>query len=290
MLVQCARSFRSRRAGIDRGEAVEAPDHHRRRIAQRIARPQPTDPADALRESAAQEPDPVQTLLLLPLLGFVVVLADTAGEVSAPVLSAGRSEAYEDGRHGPVHCTPPAHAETNALGAARKAWDLGAATLRSTHEPCAMCEAAARFAGVRQVRYLAPDPWAPAGGWLPVGNGKAGLQRSVAADCRLPTADPDCRLSAADAMFLRDGVLGPAAPGPGQPRSLAVHHDAEPETRGPARPDPVPAGRPTAPSTETWLEPRRPDPVRAASACSCAWPRSFDCAPAPAGAAVGGGR
>ncbi|WP_078851331.1 hypothetical protein [Streptomyces sp. NRRL S-237] len=222
MLVQCARSFRSRRAGIDRGEAVEAPDHHRRRIAQRIARPQPTDPADALRESAAQEPDPGRTLLLLllPLLGFVVVLADTAGEVSAPVLSGGRSEAYEDGRHGPVHCTPPAHAETNALGAARKACDLGAATLRSTHEPCAMCEAAARFAEVRQVRYRSPDPWAPAGGWLPVGNGKAGLQRSVAADCRLPTAD--CRPRLPTVRCRRD-VPTRRGPGSGRarPRSTA---------------------------------------------------------------------
>ncbi|MFD3325918.1 nucleoside deaminase [Streptomyces sp. NPDC058701] len=78
-------------------------------------------------------------------------------DVSGAVWCEGRNEAYEEGPGtGPLRGTPLAHAEMNALGAARTGWDLGATVLWSTREPCGMCAAAAEFTGVGAVRYLAP--------------------------------------------------------------------------------------------------------------------------------------
>lgn len=177
-------------------------------------------------------------------LAVGAVLTDPSGAV----LSEGRNEAYEDGppapgtavgasgrTAGPLRGTPLAHAEMNALGAARTGWDLGAAVLWSTQEPCAMCTAAARFTGVGQVRYLAPDPWALAEG----SSGGSGARPVGAAVWQL----------AADAMFLRSVAV--AAPGPGEPRILTRHRAEEPETG--ALHDALPPGLPVAPSVREWL-------------------------------------
>lgn len=184
-------------------------------------------------------------------LAVGAVLTDAAGTV----LCEGRNEAYEDGpargrSAGPLRGTPLAHAEMNALGAARTGWDLGSAVLWSTQEPCAMCAAAARFTGVGQVRYLAPDPWA-------LSEGSAGRSGS------LPAA-AEVWLPAANAMFLRSVVL--AAQGPGEPGILTHHRDVEPETA--AFHDAVPPGPPTAGSVEEWLSGLWPALASAATARS----------------------
>lgn len=182
-------------------------------------------------------------------LAVGAVLTDAAGTV----LCEGRNEAYEEGRAhgraaGPLRGTPLAHAEMNALGAARTGWDLGSAVLWSTQEPCAMCAAAARFTGVGQVRYLAPDPWA-------LSDGSAGGSGA------LPAAEA-VWLPAANAMFLRSVVL--AAKGPGEPRILTRHRAVEPETA--ALHDVVPPGLPRAGSVEEWLSGLWPALVSAATA------------------------
>lgn len=168
-------------------------------------------------------------------LAVGAVLTDGDGE---PV-AEGRNEAYEDGPGtGPLRGTPLAHAEMNALGAARTGWDLGAATLWSTQEPCSMCAAAAEFTGVGRVRYVAPDPWALSSG---TGTGSG--------------ADPGAThwLLVANAMFLRSVVV--ASDGPGEPRILTHHRAVEPETA--AFHDSLPAGLPTAASAQDWLRPHR---------------------------------
>lgn len=84
-------------------------------------------------------------------------LTDPAGTVVAD----GRNRAYDPpGGEDPLQGTPLAHAELNTLAVARTDWELAECTLWSTQQPCAMCDAAAAFTGVGQVRYLAPDPWA----------------------------------------------------------------------------------------------------------------------------------
>ncbi|MFI5762768.1 nucleoside deaminase [Streptomyces sp. NPDC051563] len=161
------------------------------------------------------------------------VLTDADGK---PV-AEGRNEAYEDGPgSGPLRGTPLAHAEMNALGAARTGWDLATATLWSTQEPCSMCAAAAEFTGVGRVRYLAPDPWA-----LSSGNGTGS------------EAEPGRPhwLLVANAMFLRSVVV--ASDGSGEPLILTHHRTAEPETA--AFHDSLPPGLPTAASPEDWLRP-----------------------------------
>ncbi|WP_411105574.1 nucleoside deaminase [Streptomyces sp. cmx-4-9] len=161
------------------------------------------------------------------------VLTDAAGEV----LAEGRNEAYEDGPgRGPLRGTPLAHAELNALGAARTGWDLGSAVLWSTQEPCAMCAAAARFTGVGRVRYLAPDPWA-------LSDGSAGSSGAE------PVRDARW-LVAANTMFLRSVAVAHGE-GSDEPRILSHHRRAEPETA--ALHDAVPAGLPGASSAEEWL-------------------------------------
>ncbi|EFL15187.1 nucleoside deaminase [Streptomyces sp. C] len=168
-------------------------------------------------------------------LAVGAVLTDPAGVV----LARGRNEAYESPGEGtgtgPLRGTPLAHAEMNALGAARTGWDLGSATLWSTQEPCAMCAAAAGFTGVGAVRYLAPDPWALADGC----DGASGADA---------VGDP-VWLLAANLMFLRSVAV--AATGPAEPAILAHHRAVEPEAT--ALHDRVPPGLPTAGSAAGWL-------------------------------------
>ncbi|MGE7389432.1 deaminase [Streptomyces sp. NPDC004126] len=168
-------------------------------------------------------------------LAVGAVLTDPAGRV----LAQGRNEAYEPPGEGPgagpLRGTPLAHAEMNALGAARTGWDLGSATLWSTQEPCAMCAAAAGFTGVGAVRYLAPDPWALAEGC----DGASGAE---------PVGDP-VWLLAANVMFLRSVAV--AAAGPAEPAILSHHRAVEPETA--ALHDAVPAGLPAPGSAGVWL-------------------------------------
>ncbi|MFC9295901.1 nucleoside deaminase [Streptomyces sp. NPDC057011] len=168
-------------------------------------------------------------------LAVGAVLTDAAGTV----LCEGRNEAYEEGPAapggGPLRGTPLAHAEMNALGAARTGWDLGSAVLWSTQEPCDMCAAAARFTRVGEVRYLAPDPWALA-------EGSAGASGARPAGGAV-------WLLAANAMFLRSVAV--ATPGPGEPAILTHHRAVEPETA--ALHDSLPPGLPAAASATEWL-------------------------------------
>ncbi|MCX5198275.1 nucleoside deaminase [Streptomyces sp. NBC_00249] len=198
-------------------------------------------------------------------LAVGAVLTDPAGAV----LAEGRNEAYEEGPGtGPLRGTPLAHAEMNALGAARTGWDLGSATLWSTQEPCGMCAAAAGFTGVGRVRYLAPDPWALAEG----ADGSSGAE---------PVGE-DLWLLAANVMFLRSVAV--AAAGPGEPEILRHHRTAEPETA--ALHDAVPAGLPGAGPAEAWLAGLWPRLDRAASARAARLQasRSASAAAYPAGA------
>ncbi|WP_406200200.1 deaminase [Kitasatospora sp. NBC_01560] len=68
------------------------------------------------------------------------VLTDAGGAIVAE----GRNRAYDPpGGADLLQGTPLAHAELNALAAARTGWDLAVHTLWSSHEPCGMCAAAA---------------------------------------------------------------------------------------------------------------------------------------------------
>lgn len=181
-------------------------------------------------------------------LAVGAVLTDAAGAV----LCEGRNEAYEEGPGtGPLRGTPLAHAEMNALGAARTGWDLGAAVLWSTQEPCGMCATAADFTGVGAVRYLAPDPWSRANG-SPGARGGAGAPAASdgAAASRAEPVGEAVWLLAANAMFLRSVVV--AERGPGEPEILTRHRTAEPETA--ALHDRVGPGLPTDRSVEEWLD------------------------------------
>lgn len=120
-------------------------------------------------------------------LAVGAVLTDPDGSVVAE----GRNRAYDPpGGDDALQGTPLAHAEMNALAMARTEWDLSRYTLWSTHQPCAMCDAAAAFLSVGSVRYLAPDPWAVAAG--------------VPADRRAPTSGPGepVWIVTANVMFL----------------------------------------------------------------------------------------
>lgn len=91
------------------------------------------------------------------------VLTDAGGAIVAE----GRNRAYDPpGGPDALQGTPLAHAEMNALAAARTAWDLSSHTMWSTQEPCSMCASAIAFTGVGAVRFLAPDPWSLATGGL----------------------------------------------------------------------------------------------------------------------------
>jgi tRNA(Arg) A34 adenosine deaminase TadA len=80
------------------------------------------------------------------------------------IVAEGRNRAYDPpGGVEILQGTPLAHAELNVLAVVPTARDLGADTLWSTQEPCAMCSAAAVFTGIGRVRYLAPDPSADEG-------------------------------------------------------------------------------------------------------------------------------
>ncbi|MFF3015277.1 nucleoside deaminase [Streptomyces sp. NPDC057939] len=187
-------------------------------------------------------------------LAVGAVLTDPAGTV----LAEGRNEAYEEPGTGgpgtgPLRGTPLAHAEMNALGAARTGWNLDATTLWSTQEPCAMCAAAARFCGVGAVRHLAPDPWALA--TVPAGSSPGSPDSPVSSgsgdfvDFGAAPAAGTLWLLAANVMFLRSVVA--AATGPGEPEILRHHRGAEPETA--ALHDTVPPGLPRNDPVEEWL-------------------------------------
>lgn len=181
-------------------------------------------------------------------LAVGAVLTDAAGAV----LCEGRNEAYEEGPGtGPLRGTPLAHAELNALGAARTGWDLGAAVLWSTQEPCGMCAAAAEFTGVGAVRYLAPDPWALSKGAPGAlgGPGEAGASSGWGASGAEAVGEA-VWLLAANVMFLRSVAV--AAPGPHEPEILTRHRTAEPETA--ALHDRLAPGLPTDRSVEEWLD------------------------------------
>jgi tRNA(Arg) A34 adenosine deaminase TadA len=83
------------------------------------------------------------------------VILDASGDV----IAQGRNHAYDPpAGDDPLHGTPIAHAEMNALARIATKTDLSVCTLWSTHRPCIMCAAAAAFTGVGEVRFLAPDP------------------------------------------------------------------------------------------------------------------------------------
>ncbi|MFJ9946764.1 deaminase [Kitasatospora sp. NPDC091207] len=113
----------------------------------------------ALAPGARRCPEPAHRAWLDGGLPVGAVLTDADGVIVAE----GRNRAYDPpGGTDPLHGTPLAHAELNAL--ARTGWDLAVHTLWSSHQPCGMCAAAAGFTGVGVVRFLAPDPWAVGGG------------------------------------------------------------------------------------------------------------------------------
>lgn len=75
------------------------------------------------------------------------------------VVAEGRNRAYDPpGGDDRLQGSPIAHAEMNALARIAVGADLSAATLWSSHRPCAMCAAACEFTGVGRVRFVAPDP------------------------------------------------------------------------------------------------------------------------------------
>ncbi|MGW7273621.1 nucleoside deaminase [Streptomyces sp. NPDC054864] len=94
-------------------------------------------------------------------LAVGAVLTDEAGAI----VTEGRNRAYDPpGGDDVLQGTPLAPAEMNALAGVRTERGLGGHVLWSSHEPCAMCAAAAAFTGVGTVRYVARDPWALATG------------------------------------------------------------------------------------------------------------------------------
>lgn len=74
-------------------------------------------------------------------------------------LAKGRNRVYDPrGGSDPLQKTPLAHAEMNALAAVPSDTDLSRCILYSTHQPCSMCQAAADFIEVGEVRFLVSDP------------------------------------------------------------------------------------------------------------------------------------
>ncbi|MGW8768193.1 nucleoside deaminase [Streptomyces sp. NPDC055815] len=187
----------------------------------------------------AAAPEAVKRCLALAYEALVaggLAVGSVLTDANGTVLAEGRNRAYDDGPGGgPLRGTPLAHAEMNALGAARTDWDLGALTLWSTQEPCSMCTAAAAFTGVGAVRYLAPDPWALAS----ANDGSSGVSG----------LDRQPWLVAANLMFLRS--VSAAARGTEEPLTLRRCRELEPETTG--LHDALPPGLPVATTVETWL-------------------------------------
>ncbi|HET6211362.1 MAG TPA: nucleoside deaminase, partial [Micromonosporaceae bacterium] len=99
------------------------------------------------------------------LLGGGLAVGATLTDQDGRLVAEGRNRAYDPpGGPDALQGTPLAHAEMNAMAAARTGWSMPDCTLWSTQQPCAMCAAAATFIDVGQIRYLAPDPWAIATG------------------------------------------------------------------------------------------------------------------------------
>lgn len=78
------------------------------------------------------------------------------------IMSEGRNRAYDPPTGAdPPEGTPLAHAEMNAMARLAVATPLESMTLWSTHQPCAMCAAAASFIGLSHVEAIAADPSDP---------------------------------------------------------------------------------------------------------------------------------
>ena len=85
------------------------------------------------------------------------VLVDAAGTIVAE----GRNHAYDPASGSDVvEGSPIAHTEINVLARVPTARHLGADTLWSSQERCAMCTAAAAFVGVGAIAFVPDDPWA----------------------------------------------------------------------------------------------------------------------------------
>nr|WP_237536853.1 nucleoside deaminase [Streptomyces sp. SID5785] len=194
---------------------------------------------ESFEDEWAAAPEAVRRVLVLAheaLTAGGLAVGSVLTGADGSVLAEGRNRAYDDGPgRGPLHGTPLAHAEMNALGSARTGCDMSALTLWSTQEPCSMCAAAAAFTGVGTVRYLAPDPWALASG----NDGSSGV----------PHTGMQTWLVAANVMFLRSVLV--KAHGPDEPTTLTRCRELEPETT--ALHDALPAGLPTETAVETWL-------------------------------------
>ncbi|MFE7582347.1 nucleoside deaminase [Streptomyces gardneri] len=186
----------------------------------------------------AAAPEAVRRCLALAYEALVaggLAVGSVMTDASGAVLAEGRNHAYDDGPgDGPLRGTPLAHAEMNALGAARTGWDLSLLSLWSTQEPCSMCTAAAAFTGVGAVRYVAPDPWSLAHGSVG-SSGVAGMGRQS-------------WLVAANVMFLKS--VSSAARG-AEPATLVRCRELEPETVG--LHDSLPPGLPAAADFASWL-------------------------------------
>jgi tRNA(Arg) A34 adenosine deaminase TadA len=137
-------------------------------------------PPPSLREAwASQEPAFRRALerafegLRAGGLPVGAALTDELGQIIAD----GRNHAY-DPPGGPdvLQGTPLAHAEMNTLASVSTGRSLNDCTLWSTQQPCLMCAAAATFAGVGTIRYLAPDPWAESDAGNPIAARIAGVR------------------------------------------------------------------------------------------------------------------
>jgi tRNA(Arg) A34 adenosine deaminase TadA len=134
------------------------------------------------------------------------------------IVAEGRNRAYDPpGGVEILQGTPLAHAELNVLAVVPTSRDLGADTLWSTQEPCAMCSAAAAFTGIGQVRYLAPDPSA---------DEAEARERAPASSTSGPAAGP--WLVAANVFFL----LSIASKAGLEHSTVVRNRRLEPETAG----------------------------------------------------------
>jgi tRNA(Arg) A34 adenosine deaminase TadA len=141
-------------------------------------------------------------------------------DAGAEIIAEGRNRAY-DPAGGPeiLQGTPIAHAEMNVLALARTDWEMSAFTLWTTHQPCAMCLAAAVFTEVGTVRFIAPDPWALATDQPVISSTRATRVIGPTNDVWTLCANVLYLLSIANAR-------GPQHP------TITRNHELEPETTG----------------------------------------------------------
>ena len=85
-------------------------------------------------------------------------------DITGTIVATGRNRVYEPAgavatrASAPLQATRLAHAEMNALALVDAGRDHGELTIWSTQRPCSMCAAAAAFAGIGHVRFVADDP------------------------------------------------------------------------------------------------------------------------------------